>query len=213
MDHAHLKDRIAWGGNIVARRIGVEANAFRPNGPGNPLELKHRYMRMHAAFAPISGDFAQSSGFGSPLELGHFDTAYTRTGDYLVQGERVMFIGSQDALGPALCVRANRIVSIRRTTAPQATGGSNYGGGTTAPVTVLDGWPVSMLGAGTGGSGLLGLPTETAPAQWTILLPASVPQLLLPADLVIDPSGRQSVVVTAEQGHLGWRLLTRQVTN
>lgn len=214
MDQVHLKDRIAWAGNVLARRIGVEADAFRPAGPSDPLAPKHRFMRMHAAFAPPSGAFDRAGGHGDAMELGHFDTAYTRAGDYLTQGERVVFIATQAALGPALCVRTNRVVSVRRPGGAAGPGGSGYGGVVTAnAVAILERWPASMLASGTGGSGLLGLPTDTAVAQWTILLPPSVPAAIQPGDIVVDAGGRQSIVASAELSHLGWRLLARQATS
>lgn len=213
MDQTHLKDRIAWAANVVARRIGTEADAFRPRGPSEPLAPRWRYLRLHVAFAPLSGSFDRPSGHGAPMELGHFDTVYTRAGDYLVQDGRVMFIATQDALGPALCARANATVSVRRTSGGGTAGSIGYGGTTTGTtVSVLDRWPASMLGIGTGGSGLLGLPTDTASAQWTILLPASVPSVILPGDIIVDEAGSRSMVTTAEKSNLGWRLQARQVT-
>ncbi len=213
MDVSFIEDRIAWGHNLAARRLGSLVDAYRPNGLHEPLAASNRYLRLHAAFSPSPGNFEQAPGYGNAIYFGYFDSAYTKPGDYLVQGERTFFIATQESLLPVLCVRANRILTIRRPDAPAAAGTNGYGGVVSSATSLVAArWPASMMGMATGGSAVSGLPTDTATPQWTVLMPASNTAAILPADLVIDDDGRQSVVISAERSHMGVRLITRQAT-
>ncbi len=213
MDARYLEDRVAWANNLTARRIGREADAFRPNGPTSPLLPRNRYLRLHAAFSATPGGFGQTAGYGNAMCYGHFDAAYTRPGDYLVQGKTTVFIAAQESLQPVLCVRTNRTLTIKRPTAPAGVGGNAYGGltqdGTTS---VLLDWPASVLGMATSGLSHMGLPMDMALPQWTALLPACDDVSIAAADLVQDEAGMRGIIVSAERSFLGWRMIIRQAS-
>ncbi len=209
MELSHIEDRIAWGRNRAARRIGAPTDAFRPGSAYDPLAPSNRYLRLHATFSPSPGNFEHAPGFGNAVYFGYFDSAYTKPGDYLVQDDRTFFVASQESLLPVLCVRTNRIISIHRPAGSTAAGGG-YGGMAPAATTpVLTNWPVSVLGVSTGGSSPAGLPSESAVPQWTILIPPVPFGRVLRSDLVYDADGHQSVVVASEESHLGWRVVAR----
>ncbi len=117
----------------------------------------------------------------------------------------VYFVAAQRPLLPAQCVRTNRVVTVARPPAPQNGG---YGGMVAeTAVTIIDGWPASLLALSAHVSG--GLP-DSRYGMWALLLPA-LPADPLVGDVVNDDLGRDFLVAAAEQSDLGWRLTVRQV--
>ncbi len=212
MNADHIKDRISWAYNITARAVGRPADAFRAKGTHSPLSPANRYLRLHAAFSTTTGSFARSQVYGSGLYQGFFDTAYTRPGDYLVQGHRIFFVAEQDELLPTLCVRTNSVVSIRRPALPATIGMSGYNGGQNEDTSVMIAWPASALGVGGGGQSRAGLPGDVSVPGWSVLLPAQAGIALMVSDIISDDQGRQGVITAAELTHLGWRLTVKQAT-
>lgn len=211
MEARYLAERVAWANNRVARRIGTLFDAYRPNGAERPLAPENRYLRLHVAISASPSNFTQTSGHGNPVCFGHFDSVYTQPGDYLTQEGRTLFIASQEELQPVMCIRTNRLLTIRRQSAPSTIGQGGYGGLTgMESMTLLRDWPASVLGMATAGTALHGLPTDPVLPQWTVLLPHLGGITILPADLVEDDGGIRGVVTTAEQTHLGWRAIVRQ---
>jgi hypothetical protein len=213
MDSDRIQDRIHWGLNVAARAVGSPADAYRPRGAANPLDPTNRYLRLHAAFGPPSGNFERPSSHGSALCYGYFDGAYTQPGDYLVQKCCTVFIAEQRNFAPILCVRTNRTVSFRRSPAQSSTGQMGYGGiAAGAPTMLLERWPASVLGTGGSGTPASGLHSGIAVPIWTMLMPALSGVMLLPSDLMSDELGQQGIVLSAELSHLGWRLTVKQLT-
>lgn len=213
MDATRLQDRIHWGHNRAARVLGRPTDAYRPRGTFEPLTGSHRYLHLAAAFSPASGECRGPSAYGTALWVGYFDGAYTRPGDYLVQDQDTWFIAEQQSLLPALCVRTNRLISIRRASAPVAAVTGGYGGMTAAETSaLLTHWPASVLGLSGGGQGEAGLPSGVSAPTWTVLLPFFEDVVLALGDLVTDDLGRHGVVTAAELSHLGWRLNVKQAT-
>ena len=211
MDQARIQDRVCWGMNVAARAAGATTDAYRPVDCANPLAPANRFLRLPAVFSGAEGRFVRPRGYGDALAHGTFDSAYTRPGDYLVQGDATWFIAAQEPLLPVLCVRANRIVSFVRAGAPTATGVNSYGGVTAASTTpLLTNWPASVLGASGGGHSEAELPSDATVPYWTVLLPAAPDIVLLPADLMSDDLGRSAVVSAAELTAMGWRLTVKQ---
>lgn len=213
MDPARLQDRIHWGMNVAARATGIETDVYRPNGENAPLAPANRFLRLRATLAPEDGQFKRPNAYGSALWQGIFDAAYTRVGDYLVQGNAVWFIAAQQRLLPTLCVRTNRVVNFLRPAPPLRSGVNDYGGAvaaTNAPL--LTGWPTSVLGASGRGRPDTDLPTDSAIPYWTVLLPAFGETTLRPSDLITDDLGRNAVVAAAELTDLGWRITAKQAT-
>jgi hypothetical protein len=213
MDPLTLQDRIYRGLNAAARTIGADTDAYRPSGVTEPLAPINRFLRLRAAFTAHDGRFAHPNAYGEALWYGIFDAAYTRPGDYLVQGRIAWFIAAQQRLLPVLCVQTNRVVSFSRPAAPSSTGANRYGGATTATNRrLLTAWPASVLGVSGRGHPSADLPSDISAPYWTVLLPAISDLVLLPSDLMSDDLGRNAVVAAAELTDLGWRLSVKQAT-
>jgi hypothetical protein len=213
MDPTLLQDRISRGLGAAARAIGRLTDAYRPSAADDPLARTNRFLRLPAAFSAPDNRFARPNAFGAALWHGVFDAAYTRVGDYLVQGEDVWFVAAQQKLLPVLCVQANRTISLARPAAPAAPGANAYGGVTLSAATPLMGnWPASVLGAGGSGRPEADLPSDASVPYWTVLLPAWPGVTLRTGDLVTDDLARTAVVAAAELTPLGWRLSAKQAT-
>jgi hypothetical protein len=214
MDAIRLEDRLRWGLNLAARYVGVPTDAYRPRGISDPLVLVNRFLRLHATFTSVRGEFARTNFYGNSLWYGIFDAAYTQPGDYLVQDEGTWFVASQHRLLPVLCVRADRVISFNRPVSPSGTGASTYGGITAVNMTpLMVNWPASVVAASSGGRPFANLPADNAAVPyWTVLLPSPPGVVLRPTDLMSDDLGRNAVVMAAELSELGWRLTVKQVT-
>jgi hypothetical protein len=211
MSIAHIQDRIRWGLNVAARKLGEVTDAYRPSGKADPLAACNRFLRFHAAFTGPDNHFRRPNGYGIAVWHGVFDAAYTKVGDYLVQKEGVWFIAAQQDLLPVLCIKADRTASFSRSQAPAAVGVNVYGGITaTTNTSLLTDWPVSILGVGGAGVPAADLPADESVPYWTVLMPAFGDVVLLPGDLMHDDLGRGAVVVAAELTSLGWRITVRQ---
>ena len=88
MRHARLQDRISWASNVCARAAGEWADAYRTFGASAPLAAANQFLRIPALFTGMLGKFVRPQGYGDALAHGIFDYAYTKPGDYLVQGTR-----------------------------------------------------------------------------------------------------------------------------
>ena len=214
MDPGKLRDRIAWGYNIVARSTGRTVDAFRPHTAWKPLSGVHRYLRLPAAFVPGRGGLTNVETAGDPWWRGCFDKAYTRPGDYLVRDDLAWFVAAQGDFSLPLCVLTNRVLSFARSQPGSgASDATTYGAvaaGTATPLAAE--WPASVLGAAGGARPQAALPGDNTLPSWIILLPPIPNVVLSPSDLVMDDLGRSGVIVTAELSHLGWRLGARQAT-
>lgn len=211
MDVDHLQDRLYWGLNRAANVLGRWTDAYRAHGTTNPLDRSNRYLRLRAAFSRADGNFNQPVAYEVALWRGFFDAAYTKVGDYLVQGHDIWFIAARNSLLPVVCVKTNRVISVTRQAIPAATtttGAANAG----STFTVIAQWPASVLGTGTEGRPPTQLPGDTRIPNVTVLLPAVHGQILQPADIITDDLGTSCIVVAAELSDLGWRLNSRNVT-
>lgn len=199
-----VADRLARGLGRAAIHLGLPHDLHRPTGPNGPVSPATRILRLHAAFAPMTGEIATP---GKPFRQGTFDTAYTRPGDILTGSAGTLFIIGQDSLAPPLLVLANRTVGLLRPGRIPNIGVNPYGAQLRAEVRPLfAGWPASILAAGHSGQG--SLPAETRTAAWTILLPPLPLGCPEPRanDLVTDDQDRTLTVSSAEQTAHGWRL-------
>src|SRR5579875_583148 len=118
MDPNLLQDAISRGMGVAARALGQSCDAYRPSGPGNPLGIANRYLRLPASFNAQDPSYARPNGYGRALWFGVFDAAYTQPGDYLVGPMGTYFIAAQQALLPVLCVQTNRVLNALRPAAP-----------------------------------------------------------------------------------------------
>jgi hypothetical protein len=211
MDAQQLQDRLNWGLNRAAKVLGKPADAFRPEGPGNPLRKVNRFLRLPAMFSPADGNLDEVMGFGNALWRGHFDGAYTRPGDYLVQDEGIWFIASQHNLSPILCVKTNAVITISRPIAPDT--GTAYGSTSlNSTVELITQWPASVLGVTTAGHSPSNLPTASVIPRWTVIIPSSHRQTPRKSDIVTYNDQNNGTIAAVEQSDLGWRLIVHQAT-
>jgi hypothetical protein len=213
MNGRKLQDRLHWGLGLCARHVGLSADAFRPGGPFNPLDKQNRFLRLPAMFVSAKGSKGQTNVYGEALWHGIFDASYTRAGDYLVLETGTFFVASQEPLLPILCVKTDRIISIVRPNMQTSTAGNSYGGYTSgASVTLIEGWPASVLGETRSGASTTDLPTDQGVPHWNILLPAVGRVMLSPGDFVIDDLDRTAVITGCELTNLGWRISAKMAT-
>jgi hypothetical protein len=211
MDTDHLQDRLYWGLNRMANKMGRITDAYRANGASDPLNRSNRFLQLRAAFSRVDGSFSQPVGHGIAHWRGYFDASYTRVGDYLVHKHDIFFIAAQHALLPVLCIKTNRILSITRQVV-STTSASASPETVTSSIDIISHWPASVLGTGTEGRPVTQLPGDTGIPSAIALLPSTHEQILQPADVVTDELGTISIVVAAELSDLGWRLNVRAVT-
>lgn len=210
-----VPDLIRQGLGQAAAAVGDWCDVYRPNGPLAPNAAGNRFIRLPAAFGSPRG-FEVPVGYGDALWEGYFDAGYTRPGDYLNGCDGLFFIASQPRLGPVLCVKTNRVLTMSRPAAPTAGGVNGYVGvQPSTAVPLLTAWPASVLAAGSSGRGAL---PGDAPGLlggaggWSVLLPVTG-VTLRPGDLAQDDLGRSGVVGSAELTGLGWRLHVRQAAS
>jgi hypothetical protein len=218
MNPDRLQDMIDRGMGRAALKAGRLCNAFRPSGASTPCAPQNRYLQLRAAFNAADPRFVRANAYGHPVWYGVFDSAYTETGDYLVEVEtgRTFFIAAQPSLLPNVCVLAERVVSLARPAGPCGFGVQHYGGVQQSTLeALLTTWPASMLEGGAGGGARYpgDLPSDVRLAAFTVLLPATPAIVLRVEDLLSDDLGRNFVVSSAELSALGWRLGVRQVAS
>jgi len=219
MTGAAIADAMRRGAGRMGSALGAWCDAYRPDGPHQPLAAANRFMKLQAFFEP-PGRRAHPPEYGAAGWWGSFDAAYTRPGDYLVRRESrpgagdggVWFIAAQEPMLPVLCVRASRVVDIARPPGATVSGVNSYGGvARTTAVALLSQWPASVLAAGGQGLAPADLPADVPAGSWQVLLPAAG-VTLLNGDLVSDDLGRSGVVTSAELTAMGWRLQVKQAT-
>lgn len=216
MDGVRLQDLISRGMGTAARQTGVVCNAYRASGSSNPLSAANRFLQLTAAFNAQDPNFRRAQAYGAAVWYGVFDSAYTKSGDYLVElvSGTTWFVAQQPPLLPVVCVRTNRSVSFSRAIGPCAPGVNSYGGVNRQQVQpLLTAWPASVLADGGSYPRLAELPDD-APVRthdFSVLLPDSGGITLRIDDMMADDVGRNFVVSAAEQSALGWRLSVKQV--
>ena len=202
-----LQDRLQRGLDVAARRIGSIHEVMRPQGVGPPLARANRVLRLHASFNAEDQSYRKPQAYGRAVWWGVFDSAGTRSGDYLVGAEATYFVAAQQVLLPTQCVRINRVVTAWRPLGAGGAGASGYGGvRELAGERLIERWPASILVRGGGGAGML--PGQAGAGSWIVLLP-HLPVALRPADLLRDEMDQGYLVEAAEESDLGWRLIAR----
>lgn len=215
MDGATLQDRLYRAAGRSANIFGVTCDLFRPSGTENPLALPNRILRMPAAFVPQGGNLRRAVPQSDPIWEGLFDAAYTQPGDILSRSSdsAVFFIAAQQPLLPVTCVRALRMVSLKRPASAVIAGLNAYGGVVSSTDTPLaTAWPASILSAVGSSTGQAGIEAELSGTAWQVLLPPSLNVALQTGDRITDDLGRLAVIANAELSDFGWRLLARPAT-
>jgi len=205
MDLPHLRDKVAKGMGLAARKLGIPVIVYRPTGPDGPLTPANRVIKLFAQFEGADASGTQAGQAGA-MWHGFFDTAYTQPGDYLVGVDYTYFVGTQEPLLPARCILTNRLVTVVR---PTFVGQAGYSGlYSSDEENVVVSWPASILASGSHAGDAR--PNTSNFGDWSISLPISSAQLR-PADVISDDLGATYVVGGVEKDRLGWRVLVRQI--
>ncbi|MCX2905206.1 hypothetical protein ORG41_04360 [[Curtobacterium] plantarum] len=212
MDAHQLAAKVNLGNGKAAKRLGSTARHYRAVSPFSPLDAQP-LRELSASFTTDYG-YMRAARFGQAIRLGIFDAAGFETGDILVSTEGTFYVAAMPLLQPILCVRAERLVSVRRTAqAGSDSGLQNYGGTTDACETlIMASWPASILLSRGGEHSPLKLPGETRSAWHNILMPAFRGLSLHAGDFVTDEAGQRYVVSGTELTDMGWRLTALRVT-
>jgi hypothetical protein len=200
----NLQDRIAAGLGQAGRKLGLQTDIFRPRDAGPALAAANRFMRLAVAFH-IGKGFTEPASPGVPFWQAMLDSAYTKPGDYLVQGSSIWFIASQPRLLPVLCVQTNRRVHFSRPARADHVGPGDYAAmraETMRPL--LTDWPAAMQTASRQGG------AQPGDGLWRVLLPAIPGMILQPGDRMTDDLHRACIVVAADLSATGWDLRARE---
>lgn len=212
MDAHQLAAKVNQGNGKAAKRLGIKARHYRAASPFNPLATQP-LQELSASFTTDYG-YMRAARFGQATRIGIFDAAGFKVGDMLVSGEETFYVAAMPLLQPILCVRTERLVSIRRTAPEGFKAGLQEYSGTTAAneKLIMSGWPASILFSRSGEHSPLKLPGEMRSAWHSILMPAFRDLSLHTGDFVTDDAGHRFVISGTELTDMGWRLTALQVT-
>jgi len=212
MDAQQLAAKVNQGNGKAAKRLGSTARHYRAVSPFSPLDAQP-LRELSASFTTDYG-YMRAARFGQSTRIGIFDAEGFETGDMLVSGEGTFYVAAMPLLQPILCVRTDRLVSIRRTAPKGSEAGLQEYSGTKAvnEKIIISGWPASILLSRGGEHSPLKLPGEARSAWHNILMPAFRALSLHAGDFVTDEAGQRYVVSGTELTDMGWRLTAFQVT-
>lgn len=212
MDAQQLAAKVNQGNGKAAKRLGSTARHYRAVSPFSPLDAQP-LRELSASFA-TDYHYARAVRFGQATRIGIFDAEGFEAGDIMVSTGGTFFVAAMPLLQPVLCVRTERLVSIRRTAQAGSDSGLQDYSGTTAASEklMMSGWPASILLSRGGEHSPLKLPGETRSAWHNILMPAFRGLSLHAGDFVTDEAGQRYVVSGTELTDMGWRLTALQVT-
>lgn len=212
MDARQLAAKVNQGNGKAAKHLGGTACHYRAVSPFNPLDAQPQ-RELSASFA-AGNSYIRSARFGQATWIGIFDAAGFEAGDILVSTGGTFYVAAMPLLQPILCVRTERLVSIRRTVqAGNDTGLKDYSGTTAASETlIMSGWPASILLSRSGEHSPLKLPGEMRSAWHIMLMPAFKGVSLQTGDFVTNEAGQRYIISGTELTDMGWRLTALQVT-
>lgn len=219
MDGATLQAKIYAGYAKAAKVMGIAYDQFRPVSASQPLSNKVATVKM-AVDSGKQYSFNSPNEYSDPTWLALIDDATVQTGDYLVGNNgglntNTYFIAGKQFLLPVLAIECNRNLHITRQASVSAVGDVGYVGSTAAQEVDVLGtasalWPASVLFGGKSQMGL-GLPAGVKNVGWRILLPPSVPSVILAGDIATDDQGKRYVIDGAELTDLGYRISAQEV--
>lgn len=207
MDGVRLADRLSYGAGCAARRLGFLHDAYRPDGPAEPVELSRRFMRLAVSFVTPGGGVSTPSGFGVPYRQAWADWSYLQVGDYLAGPQGCVFVAAIEPPRPMLVVMTNGILELSRPATAILPGANPYGGPMPATqIKLLTGFPASLLVSGMGDRTRAGLPDDTRVPGFVALLPAVPCVQPHVADIITNERGERYVVTAIELFCGVWRL-------
>ncbi|WP_293797570.1 hypothetical protein [uncultured Pantoea sp.] len=213
MDALQLSARVNMGNRKAAKRLGSFARHYRAVNPFSPLKTEP--LQVLAASFTTDYGYMRAAHFGQAARIGIFDATGFKTGDILASDEEgTFYVAAMPLLQPILCVKAERLITLRRTTAARASGGLQDYGGTSAAdeKIIMSDWPASILRNRNGEHSPLKLPGETRSAWYNILMPAFGDLHIHPGDFVTDDTGLRYVISGTELTEMGWRLTAMRLT-
>lgn len=215
MDADLINDKIYAGRGKAALRLGLDYQIYRPNSADSPTS--NLITTLKAAFNAGDNTYRQPNEYGDPIWHADLDGRFSRVGDYLVRvnDNQTYYIAGQQPLLPIIAIDCNRSIKITRKTPETSVGAIGYGGLTPATETTVLGsttaWPCSILLGGRRQATGANLPADVGQAGYKILLPPSVPVMLMYGDIGIDDLGRRYEFEGAELTDLGYRIIANEL--
>lgn len=213
MDASQLVARVNHGNGKAAQRLGSIVSHYHATSPFSPLNTTPLQL-LPASFV-TDYSYMRAVRFGQAARIGIFDATLVSVGDFLVSpSEGTFYVAAMPPLQPILCVKAERLITLRRTTSEEpGIGMQEYGGTTTArEKAIMTDWPASILFSRSGEHSPLRLPAETRSAGYSMLMPAFSGVHVQAGDFVSDDTGRRYVITGTELTDMGWRLMAMKVT-
>ena len=134
------------------------------------------------------------------------DFSAIQPGDFLV-GDNTWFVSHIEPLRAAVCVRCNRILSVRNPLGAFTTGPTSYGGRVSSTDTILaSGWPASVLTKTHLDTATARLPGDVRTVFVEVLLPQIPGVTISHGQILTDELGQTYNVSAAELSDSGWRL-------
>lgn len=214
MDGPTIQARVYAGYAKAANVIGVPYQQYRPLTANAPLG--NLIATIKAAFDSTPNyKFTTPNEYGDPSWFGLLNDASVQTGDYLVSATDIKFIAGKQFLLPVVAIDCNSSIKITREIAPTSVGAIGYSGNQASQETIILGgagalWPASILLGGRSQKSI-NLPAGVNNVGWRILLPPSVPVVIMAGDIVTDNLGRRFAIDGAENTDLGWRITANEV--
>lgn len=202
-----------------AQFIGMPYTLYRPSSSLTPIAAGNVVTTLSAGFNAEDMAFEKPEKYGAALWYCLVDGTQTRVGDYLAGTGGTFFIAAMQSLLPILAVKCNRSVRISRMPPQNGAGYAGYSGvvesaetdvlGTSNQGSFVSGWPASILLGGKTDRET-GLPSDVKQSGYVILLPATVPIVIVESDILQDDMGRNYAIDAAELTDLGWRILANE---
>ena len=199
MDALQLAARVKQGTGKAAKRLGTIASHYRAMTPFSPLKAEP-LQQLSASFTTDYG-YMRSARFGQAARIGIFDASGFEVGDVLVSPEAgTFYVAAMPLLQPILCVKAERLITLRRTAPGSHSSGLQDYVGTTAAreKIILSDWPASILLNRSEEHSPLKLPGETRSAWYGILMPAFKDLHIHTGDFVTDDTGQRYAITGTE---------------
>lgn len=212
MDAFQLSARVSMGNGKAAKHLGSIARHYRAVNPFSPLKTEPLQLLL-ASFTTDYG-YMRAARFGQALRTGIFDATGFVVGDILVSKEAgTFYVAAMPLLQPVLCVKAERLITLRRTAVGHAGSGLQSYGGTTAvnEQIIMSDWPASILLNRSNERSPLRLPGETRSALYNIMMPAFNGLMLHSGDFIKDDCGLRYVIMSTELTDMGWRLMAMRL--
>ena len=195
------------GTGIAAKFLGQTFAHYRPLSTSTVLQPINMIEELFLSFdQDPQFSYHKPKEYGDQIYFALCDYTNVQIGDYFWNyADQTFFVSNFEQLKPAMLMRCNRIVTVQRPAA--AAGVSNGYGSNTSPVTLLNGWPCSIVSGGIGGANDAHTPGSVKDHGVVITFPHYVD--VDTYDIVIDDANRRYVVGENERTALGYRCLAQ----